>query len=155
MAQETYLTREGFEKLRNEMGKLQEEKRELSKMISEAREQGDLRENAGYQYAKEKQAEVMRRIADLEAKLSRARLIEETKVAKDEVRIGAKVTIQELSSKIESVYTFVGPEESDPVSGKISVHSPLAQALLGHKSGETVTVHLPAGKKQFKILKIV
>lgn len=154
MAGETYLTREGFEKLRAEMEKLQEEKRELSKMIGEAREQGDLRENAGYQYAKERQAEVMRRIADLETKLSRARLIEETKVAKDEVSIGATVTIQELSSQSESVYTFVGPEESDPSAGKISVHSPLAQGLLGHKIGETVTVSLPTGKKQFKILKI-
>lgn len=154
MAGETYLTREGFEKLRAEMEKLQEEKRELSKMIGEAREQGDLRENAGYQYAKERQAEVMRRIADLETKLSRARLIEETKVAKDEVRIGAIVTIQELSSKSESVYTFVGPEESDPARGKLSVHSPLAQGLLGHKIGETVTVSLPTGKRQFKILKI-
>lgn len=154
MAGETYLTREGFEKLRKEMDKLQEEKRELSKMIGEAREQGDLRENAGYQYAKEKQAEVMRRIMELEQKLSRARLIEETKVAKNEVRIGAKVTIKELLSDSEFSYTFVGPDESDPSNGKLSVHSPLAEGLLGHKTGETVTINLPAGKKQFKIIKI-
>ena len=154
VGKETYLTREGFEKLRKDMEALTEQKRELSKMIGEAREQGDLRENAGYQYAKEKQAEVMRRMAELEQRLSSARLIEETKIAKDEVRIGAKVTFKEISSNSEFTYHFVGQEESDPSGGKLSVHSPLAEGLLGHKMGETVTVDLPAGKKQFKILKI-
>ena len=154
MAGETYLSREGFEKLRKDMDNLQEQKRELSKMIGEAREQGDLRENAGYQYAKEKQAEVMRRIMELEQKLSKARLIEETKVAKDEIRIGSKATILELTSKSEFSYTFVGAEESDPSSGKLSVTSPLADGLLGHKVGETVVINLPAGQKQFKIVKI-
>ena len=154
MAGETYLSRQGFEKLRKEMDRLQAEKQELSKMIGEAREQGDLRENAGYQYAKEKQAEVMRRIMDLEQKLSNARLIEETKIAKDEIRIGARVTLKEMSSDSEFSYTFVGQEESDPSNGKLSVHSPLGEGLLGHKIGETVAVNLPAGKRQFKILKI-
>lgn len=154
MAGETYLTREGFEKLRKDMDALQEQKRELSKMIGEAREQGDLRENAGYQYAKEKQADVMRRIMELEQKLSKARLIEETKIAKDEVRIGAKVTLKDVSSNMEFSYTFVGQEESDPSNGKLSVHSPLGQSLLGLKLNEKVTVNLPAGKKVFQILKI-
>src|SRR3989338_7419685 len=150
----TYLTREGYEKLRRDIDALKEQKRELSKMIGEAREQGDLRENAGYQYAKEKQAEVMRRIADIEQKLGSAQLIEETKIAKDEVRIGATVTMKELASGAEMTYTFVGQEESDPSAGKLSVHSPLGEGLLGHKKGETVEINLPAGKKQFKILKI-
>ncbi|MBI1979589.1 MAG: transcription elongation factor GreA [Elusimicrobia bacterium] len=154
MAKETYLTREGYEKLRKDMEHLQEEKRNLSLMIGEAREQGDLRENAGYQYAREKQAEVMRRIADIEQKLSNVRLIEETQIAKDEVRIGAKVTLKELSSDSEFRYMFVGQEESDPSNGKLSVHSPLGEGLLGHKTGEKVSVSLPAGKKEFLILKI-
>ncbi|MBI2916252.1 MAG: transcription elongation factor GreA [Elusimicrobia bacterium] len=154
MAKETYLTREGYEKLRKDMEHLQEEKRKLSLMIGEAREQGDLRENAGYQYAREKQAEVMRRIADIEQKLSNVRLIEETQIAKDEVRIGAKVTLKELSSDSEFRYMFVGQEESDPSNGKLSVHSPLGEGLLGHKTGEKVSVSLPAGKKEFLILKI-
>lgn len=154
MAKTTYLTREGYEKLRKDIDALKEQKRELSKMIGEAREQGDLRENAGYQYAKEKQAEVMRRIAEIEQKLGSAQLIEETKIAKDEVRIGATVTMKELSSGAEMTYTFVGQEESDPSAGKLSVHSPLGEGLLGHKIGETVPISLPAGQKQFKILKI-
>ncbi|OGR87111.1 MAG: transcription elongation factor GreA [Elusimicrobia bacterium RIFCSPLOWO2_01_FULL_60_11] len=150
----TYLTREGYEKLRKDVDALKEQKRELSKMIGEAREQGDLRENAGYQYAKEKQAEVMRRISDIETKLGSAQLIDDAKIAKDEVRIGATVTMKELSSGAEMTYTFVGQEESDPSAGKLSVHSPLGEGFLGHKSGETVEITLPAGKKQFKILKI-
>lgn len=154
MAGETYLTREGFEKLRQEMESLQKEKRELSKMIGEAREQGDLRENAGYQYAKEKQSEVMRRIMELEQKLSKARLVEETKISKDEIRIGAKVTIKELLSQKNFCYTLVGQEESDPAQGKLSVHSPIGQALLGHKVGERILVTLPASKKEFEVLKI-
>lgn len=154
MAGETYLTREGYEKLRKDMEDLQEQKRELSKMIGEAREQGDLRENAGYQYAKEKQSEVMRRIMELEQKLGRARLIDETKISKDEIRIGTTVTLMDVASKDEFSYTFVGAEESDPMNGKLSVGSPLGEGLLGHKKGEVVDVKLPAGKKQFKILKI-
>ncbi|OGR57219.1 MAG: hypothetical protein A3I11_00710 [Elusimicrobia bacterium RIFCSPLOWO2_02_FULL_39_32] len=154
MGTETYLSREGYEKLRKDMENLQEEKRHLSHMIGEAREQGDLKENAGYQYAREKQAEVMRRIMELQQKLSNVRLIEETKIAKDEVRIGAKVTLQTIPSKDEFSYMFVGQEESDPSQGKLSVHSPLGEGLLGHKVGETVSVQLPAGKKEFKIIKI-
>ncbi len=154
MVNATYLTREGYEKLRRQMEDLQEKKRELSQMIGEAREQGDLRENAGYQYAREKQAEVLRRLAEIEQRLSNVRLIEETNIAKGEVRIGAKVTMQELASKDELCYTFVGQEESDPSNGKLSVHSPLGHGLLGHKIGDTVAVQLPAGEKKFKILKI-
>ncbi len=154
MATNTFLTREGYEKLRKDIDVLKEQKRELSKMIGEAREQGDLRENAGYQYAKEKQAEVMRRISDIESKLSSAQLIDDSKIAKDEVRIGATVTFKEMASGAEMTYTFAGQEESDPSAGKLSVHSPLGEPLLGHKVGDIVDVALPAGKKQFKILKI-
>jgi transcription elongation factor GreA len=154
MAGETYLTREGFEKLRKDMERLTEEKQELSKMIGEAREQGDLRENAGYQYAREKQADTMRRLAEIEQKLSRVRLVEEIRTNKDEILIGATATLQEVTSKDEFTYTFVGAEESDPSNGKLSVNSPLGQGLLGHKVGEIATVNLPAGKKQFKILKV-
>jgi transcription elongation factor GreA len=154
MGKETYLTREGFEKLRQELDRLQAEKQELSKMIGEAREQGDLRENAGYQYAREKQALVISRMREVEDRLANVRLIEETKIAKDEVRIGATVTLEEIQSKEKFRYTFVGQEESDPANGKLSVHSPLGEGLLGHKKGETVSIQLPAGQRQFKILKI-
>ncbi len=154
MANKTYLTRAGYEKLRKDMENLQEQKHEVSLMIGEAREQGDLKENAGYQYAREKQAEILRRLGEIEERLSNVHLIEETKISKDEVRIGAKVTVLNVSLKEEFIYQFVGQEESDPSNGKLSVHSPLGHGLLGHKVGDEVTVQLPAGPRQFKIIKI-
>src|SRR5690349_14428197 len=107
MAGEVYLSREGFNKLKEDLEKLRLEKQELSIMIGEAREQGDLRENAGYQYAREKQADVIRRMKDIEDKLSRVRLMEDSKISKDEVRIGATVTYQDLASQDKYTYTFV------------------------------------------------
>ena len=154
MIEQTYLTREGFEKLKKDLENLQKEKQELSLMIGEAREQGDLRENAGYQYAREKQAEVLRRMHEIEEKLRKVHLIDENNIVKGEIRIGAKVTMQEVGYKDTFSYTMVGQEESDPANGKLSVHSPLGQGLLGHKKGETVAINLPAGEKKFKILEI-
>jgi len=151
---ETYLTREGREKLVAELEKLKKLKPEISKEIGEAMEQGDLRENVGYTAAKEKQAEILRRIVEIEQKLQSARLIEELNVAKDEVRIGATVTLREESSNEEFVYTLVGGEEADPLNGTISVHSPIAQGILGLKSGDKAQVEIPVGKRKFKILKI-
>ncbi len=150
----TYLSREGFKKLRADLDDLIQQKRELSLMIGEAREQGDLKENAGYQYAREKQGEVIRRMREIEEKLASAQLVDDTKIAKDEVRIGAKVTMLDVTSKDSFTYTFVGQDESDPSLGKLSVQSPLAQGVLGHKAGDTVAVTLPTGRKQIKIVKI-
>ena len=151
---DTYLTREGYEKLHLELEKLKKLKTELSKEIGEAMEQGDLRENAGYTAAKERQAEILRRIGETEFKLKGARLIEEMNLPKGEVRIGAKVTLKEKDSGEEHVYTLVGSDESDPVRGKLSVYSPLAQGLLGLKAGKEAKIPLPAGVKSFKILKV-
>src|SRR5262249_875904 len=101
----TYLSREGFEKLRKELEKLKAEKRQTSKAIGEAMEQGDLRKNAGYKYAKDRQAELLRRIGEIEEKLSSAQLIEELGLKTDEVRIGASVTLSDGDD--EFIYTLV------------------------------------------------
>ena len=151
---ETYLTRAGYEKLKKDLEDLTKRKRQLSKEIGEAAEKGDLRENAEYTSAKEKQAEVLRRIDELGSKLKGARLIDELKTPKGEARIGMKVTLREKSSGEEFVYSLVGSEESDPAQGKISVHAPLAQGILGHKAGQEVKIALPTGEKIFKILKV-
>jgi len=150
---ETYLTRAGYEKLADDLKALKKHRTELSKEIEEAREKGDLKENAEYHAAKERQAEILRRIQEIEEKLRKAQLIDEIKVEKDKVQIGVKVTLLESDSNEEFEWTLVGPEESDPVSGRISVYSPLAQGILGHKVGEKVQVALPAGSKTFKIVK--
>jgi len=151
---EVYMSRAGYQKLIKELEMLSERKKSLSLEIGETREQGDLRENAGYQYAREKQSETLRRIAEIQDRISGAKIIDDMDLPKDEVIIGMKVTIQEEGSGDEYEYTLVGAEESDPTKGKISVHAPIAQGLLGHKVNEVVTITLPGGKTQFKILKI-
>lgn len=151
---ETYISRAGYDKLMAELKMLEERKRDLSKEIGETREQGDLRENAGYHFAREKQSETLRRIAEIHDKISSAKIIDDMNLPKDEVIIGTKVTIKDLSDNEEYEYTLVGAEESDPLAGKISVHAPIAQGLLGHKVDQTVEVALPGGKTKFKILKI-
>jgi transcription elongation factor GreA len=151
---ETYMTRAGYEKLIKELDMLKERKISLSKEIGETREQGDLRENAGYQYAREKQSETLRRISEIQDRISGAKILDDMDLPKGEVIIGMKVTIQESGTSDEYEYMLVGSEESDPTQGKISVHAPIAQGLLGHKVNDEVAIDLPLGKTKFKILKI-
>lgn len=148
------MSRAGYEKLIKELEMLQKRKKELSLEIGETREQGDLRENAGYQFAREKQSETLRRIAEISDRISGAKIIDDMNLPKDEVIIGMKVIIREVGTTDDYEYILVGAEESDPASGKISVHAPIAQGLLGHKVNEEVNIDLPAGKMKFKILKI-
>ena len=149
-----YMSRAGYEKLLKELKMLQQRKRDLSLEIGETREQGDLRENAGYHFAREKQSETLRRIAEVSDRISGAKIIDDMDLPKGEVIIGMKVTIREVASKEDYQYILVGPEESDPTTGKISVHAPIAQGLLGHKVNDEVAIDLPAGKMKFKVLKI-
>lgn len=151
---ETYMSRAGHEKLMAELKMLEQRKKDLSHEIGETREQGDLRENAGYHFAREKQSETLRRIAEIHGKLSNAKIIDDLNLPKGEVIIGMRVTIREVGTTDDYEYTLVGPEESDPAAGKISVHAPIAQGLLGYKVDAEVTIDLPGGKTKFKILKI-
>ncbi len=150
---ETFLTRAGYEKLRNEIEDLKKRKVQLSQDIAEAREKGDLSENAEYHSAKDKLGEVMGRISLIQDKLQGAKFIDDIKVPKDTVAIGRSVTIKDEDGD-ETTYTLVGTDESDPSEGRISVYSPLAQGLLHKKAGEKVTVEMPAGAREFLILKI-
>lgn len=151
---DTYLSREGYEKLREEVERLKKMRSVLSKEIGEAAAKGDLKENAEYHSAKERQADVQRRIHETEFKLKGAKILDDLKVAQDEVLIGATVTIEEVGTKSRLTYTLVGADEADFSKNKISVFSPLVQGLLGHKVGDEAKVQLPAGPKTFKIIKI-
>lgn len=151
---ETYLSRAGYDKLMKELEMLRQRKKDLSVEIGETREQGDLRENAGYHFAREKQSETLRRINEIQDRLNNAKIIEDLNLPKDQVIIGMKVTIKEIGTNDEYEYTLVGAEESDPAAGKISVHAPIAQGLLGHKVDDEVMIDLPGGKTKFKILKL-
>ena len=153
--EEIYLTQEGYEKLCRELEYLKSVRRkELSQAIAHARLQGDLNENAEYDVAKNAQALNEKRIADLEDKLSRVRIIDDENISKDEVRIGATVKLRDLDLEEEFEYTLVSEEEADFELGKISISSPVGKVLLGHKKNEIVEIQAPARTLRYKILEI-
>jgi transcription elongation factor GreA len=146
------ITNIGFEKLEEELKILKSTERpNVIKAIAEAREHGDLSENAEYHAAKEKQSFIEGRIADLENKISRAEIIITKKLKSNKVIFGATVTLGEVGKKKQIVYQIVGTEEADVESGKISISSPLARALLGKKVDDTVEVYSPGGSKEYEV----
>jgi transcription elongation factor GreA len=152
---EIYLTQSGHRKLTEDLENLKNVKRkEIAKALAQARAYGDLSENAEYEAAKDAQALNEKRIAELEDKLSRARIIPDEEMSSDEVLIGATVKLQDLDTDEELEYTLVSEEEADYEQNKISVSSPVGKGLLNHKSGETVEISVPAGKLRYKILSI-
>ena len=153
--EDIYLTRSGYEKLMQELDYLKKEKRrKLSKAIGEARAHGDIGENAEYDAAKEAQALNEKRIAELEDKLSRARIIDDEDIPKDRVLIGATVTLKDLDTQEVISYTLVSETESDYAEGKISLTSPIGAALLNHREKEIVEIKVPAGILKYEIVKI-
>ena len=153
--QKTYLTKEGYEKLRKKLEYLKTvRRRELSKEIGIARKHGDLKENSEYDAAKNAQGLNEAKIFELESKLSNGRIIDYEDIPTDKVLIGAIVKLKDLDSGEKIQYTLVSELEADFSEGKISVSSPVAQSLLGHKENETVEIKIPAGILRYKILKI-
>ncbi len=149
----SYLTRQGYQKLQEELDFLRTSKRqEVAKRLHEAMEGGELIEDAEYEAAKNEQAFVEGRIQELEMLLANARVIEE-KGKMDVVQVAATVTIQEEGCDPE-VYTIVGPAEANPREGRISHESPLGRALLNHKAGDVVTVDAPDGSFTIRVIKV-
>ena len=146
------LTLNGFESLNKELKNLKSNERpNIIKAIAEAREHGDLSENAEYHAAKEKQSFIEGRIADLENKISRADIINTKKLKSNKIIFGATVTLGEVGKKKQIVYQIVGTEEADVENGKISISSPLARALLGKSIDDSVEVYSPGGSKEYEI----
>jgi transcription elongation factor GreA len=149
-----YLTKEGHKKLSEELEYLKTVKRrELSKAIGEARSHGDISENAEYDAAKEAQGLNEKRIAELEQKLSTARILDEG-ISDEEVLIGATVTLKDVDTGEEVKYTLVCAEEADYEQGRISVSSPIGSGLLNHKVDDVVEIAIPAGTLKYQILNI-
>lgn len=149
-----YLTKKGHQKLLEELEYLKTTKRrQLSKAIGEARAHGDISENAEYDAAKDAQGMNEKRIAELEDKLSSARILDDN-ISADEVLIGARVKLKDLDTDEELEYTLVSGEEANYEENKISISSPIGGALLNHKVNETVEIKIPAGLLKYKILKI-
>lgn len=150
-----YFTEKGYEKLRKEIEEIERLlKGDIAKEIATAREHGDLRENAEYESAKLKQANYAAKLAALQERFANARVIKKEELPQDIVTLGKKVTIQEVGSKVELTYTIMGDGETDIDNGIISYQSPLAKALIKHKVGDEVIVHLPRGTKTYKIVDI-
>ena len=151
----TYMTEEGLRKLQEEIRELESVQRpEISRQIGEARDKGDLSENAEYDAAKEAQGMLEAKIAQLKNILVTARLIDESAIGTDEVRIMNKVTIKNLKTKKEMTYTLVSESEADLRSGKIAVNTPIALGLLGKKVGDVTEIEVPSGTMTFEIMDI-
>ena len=149
----TFLTAEGKRKLEEELDFLRTVRRPaVAAKIHDAKEGGDIMENAGYDAAKDEQAFVEGRVLTLEALLARVEIIKEPRRS-DSVCLGCTVVVMELGSTAET-FTIVGKTESDPSQGRISDESPLGRAVLGHHVGDRVKVHSPAGLRDFEILDI-
>lgn len=150
----TYLTAEGITKLQEELEQLTYVRRpEIARQIAEAKADGDVSENAGYEEAKNAQAFNEGRILTLKNILSNAVVIRENG-SKDSVDVGCKVTIRDVTFGDEETYTIVGSTEVDPQNGRISLKSPIGRALMGHRIGETVDVQTPSGSVEFEIVSI-
>lgn len=151
----SFLTREGYQKLQEELDLLRTQKREeIANRLHEAMEGGELIENAEYEAAKNEQAFVEGRIKELEILLATSRIIDETPGSTEAIQVGSTVVIQEEGSKTKEEYVIVGGAEADPAEGKISNESPLGKALLSHKEGDRVQVDAPSGPFFVKVVKV-
>lgn len=156
MARETLITPEGLEKLKDELEHLQTDKRrEIADRIKDAREFGDIAENSEYEDAKNEQAMLEQRIAQLQDRLRRATVIDEKSVDTEHVEVGNVVHVKDQRSGKSQKFQIVGSAEADPIEHKLSNESPIGKALIGRKRNEVVTVETPRGpKKKLKITKI-
>jgi transcription elongation factor GreA len=149
------MTREGHDHLLEEIKRLKTiERPRIIQAISEARKHGDLSENAEYHAAKEQQGLNEAKVAELEDKLSRADVIDVTKLSGDTVTFGARVKLVDEDTETEVTYQIVGELEADASNGRISVSSPIARALMGKTSGDSVEVATPGGGKSYEVLEV-
>lgn len=151
----TYMTEEGLRKLKEELRELESVQRpEISRQIAEARDKGDLSENAEYDAAKEAQGMLEAKIAQLKSLVASARLIDESTIGTDKVQIMNKVTLKNLKTKKLMTYTLVSENEADLKSAKIAVNTPIAQGLMGKKVGDVAEITVPSGMLTLEIIEI-
>ena len=152
---EVILTADGYKKLQQEIDVLRNEKRrEVAERIRIAREFGDIAENAEYDDAKNEQAMLEHKIAQLEERLLSARVITKKEISKDAVSVGAHVRLRDMQANKTFEYHIVGSAEANPAENKLSNESPVGKAIIGHKKGDVVEVSAPRGSLKFKILEI-
>lgn len=151
----TFMTKDGYKKKMEEIAYLESVKRpEISRAIAEARDKGDLSENAEYDAAKEAQGMLEMKIAQLKDLVANARIIDESKLNTEEVQIMNRVKIKDMATGMAVEYTIVADSEANLKEKKIASSTPIAQGLLGHKLGEVVEIKVPSGIKKFEIVEI-
>ena len=151
----SYLTPEGFKKLKEELEHLKSvERARISAQIAEARDKGDLSENAEYDAAKEAQGVLELKISKMEEVMASARVVDESQLDTSKILILSKVKLRNPLNKMEFTYTLVAEQEADLKAGKISVNSPIGKGLLGRTAGETVDIQVPNGTMKLEILEI-
>ena len=155
MSKQYLLTDDGLKKYENELEELKTvQRKEIAEKIKVALSFGDLSENSEYDEAKNEQARVEARIAELEAMLQNAKVIDEDELTTENVHVGSRVRVLDMEYNEELTYQIVGSAEADPYKGRISDESPLGKALLGNKAGAKISVEAPGGEIQYKILEI-
>ncbi|THB67687.1 MAG: transcription elongation factor GreA [Desulfovibrio sp.] len=145
---------EGYDKLKRELEDLKNERPAVIQAIAEAREEGDLRENAGYDAAKERQGMLEAKISHIESRLPLMQVVDLRTMQGDTALFGATVEIEDIETEEVKKYTILGPDEADHANGSISILSPVAQALLGKSVGDEVVVHAPRGAIEYEIISI-
>lgn len=151
----TYMTADGYKKLTEELSELENVQRPaISKMIAEARDKGDLSENAEYDAAKEAQGLLEMKIAEMKEIIGSARMIDESKISTDEVQILTRVRIKNTKTGQEMTYLIVSESEANLKEAKLSVTTPIAKGLLGKKVGNKATVTVPSGSMEFEVMEI-
>ncbi len=149
-----YMTQAGFDKLKKELADAIAQRPVISAAIAEAREKGDLSENAEYDAARDAQGFLEARIARLKEKVANARVIDESKLSADTVQLLSKVSVENLANKMKMNFQIVGESEADFSKGLLSASTPIGKALMGHGKGEVVEAKVPSGVMKFKILDI-
>ena len=149
-----YMTQSGYDKLKKELADALAQRPVISAAIAEAREKGDLSENAEYDAARDAQGLLEVKIARLKEKVANARVIDESKLSADTVQLLSKVEVENLANKMKMKFQIVGESEADFSKGLLSASTPIGKALMGHSKGETVEAKVPSGVMKFKILDI-
>lgn len=154
MSDDIYVTRDGLAGMKADLAQMNQERMKIADKIEQARELGDLKENAEYHAAKEAQAMLHARLRSLEDNIARSKVLEDQDIDLSKAYVGAVVKVKNLKTKKDIVYTLVSPVEADLATGKISTQSPVGKAILGSSVGDVVVASVPAGDFKLKVLDI-